>query len=374
MPDTPLSNQPQTASSQQPAKNADISGTPAEGIDLDPRYIAIKKELEQKWLQEHPGKDFLSYEGQNYRLGHQNINEGSQSPLLSATERLFRERYVEDARAYDIKEKTRIYENPIIDPAVKRVESAILKATNLDQQVRNASSAGRGESYGNVWDRVNTRESINRWNNFVDLYPEKARAYAEKGHVAIKRIVQNRERKRLHLEKQTQNENPSSLPIQTKPSVQPTAKTLTTKVDTDISSETDTNTAESSLQPAQQEDKAPPSHTKEKEINTPPKTIPVEIKTRTISPSKNLLPISLVTEAAPLTISPKRQLLKRIFGFAMSKINPVLMGISAAKSLLSLAFNGYTWIGLIVVLIMISFFITNTIQAIFSFPFVNRGL
>lgn len=183
-----------------------IIGTPAEGLDLDPRYQGIKKELEQKWAQEHPGKDFLSDEGQDYHLGYIDPKDRHLPTLKSDTDKLFRERYPADAQSYDIKEKTRIYDSPSSDPAIRQVDEDILKATKLDSQVQNANSARGIDSFGNVWDRVHARESIHRWDSFIDQYPEKAKAYADKGYVELQRAFAGRERVKQYREQQQRAE------------------------------------------------------------------------------------------------------------------------------------------------------------------------
>lgn len=177
------------------------SSTEAAGMDLDPRYKVIQGELKQKWLQEHPGQDFLSEAGQNYNLGYVDLKQKHLSTLKSDTERLFREKYTEDAKVYDQKEKSRVYDNPSDDPAIKQTEEDIL-ATNLDPQVRNANTVSGIDNYGNVWNRVNTRETIHAWSKFIDQYPEKAKVYAEKGHTELKKAFEGREKQRQQREKQ----------------------------------------------------------------------------------------------------------------------------------------------------------------------------
>lgn len=179
-----------------------ITGTPTEGMDIDSRYQDIKKELEDKWTQEHPGKDFLSDEGQNYHLGYINPKDRHLPTLKSDADKLFRERYPGGAQSYDIKEKTRIYDSPSNDPAIRQVDTDILKATNLDSRVQNANTARGIDSFGNVWDQVHARESTHRWNRFIGQYPEKAKAYADAGHVGIQRAFAGRERAKQYQEQQ----------------------------------------------------------------------------------------------------------------------------------------------------------------------------
>lgn len=188
-----------------------ISGTLSEGMDLDPRYQAVKNELKQKWLAEHPGQDFLTEQGQNYNLGHLDPKDRGKPTLKSDSDRLFREKYADDAKAYDQKEKSRVYEDPKQDPAIRQTEDAITKATNQDRQVQNVRRASGLDGYGATWDRVFTRETIQGWDRFVSQYPDKARAYADKGHVQLQRALESRERRKQEQE-QGQRVEASSRP------------------------------------------------------------------------------------------------------------------------------------------------------------------
>src|SRR3989338_578335 len=101
-----------------PIESQTVIGTPAEGMDLDSRYQTIKDELRQKWLDEHPDQDIFSFDAQNYTLGYVDPKQRHIPTLKSDTENAFREKYNDDARAYDEKEKSRVYENPSRDPVV----------------------------------------------------------------------------------------------------------------------------------------------------------------------------------------------------------------------------------------------------------------
>ena len=169
------------------ARSQEIYGTPAEGMDLDIRYENIKGALKQEWLDKHPGKDFLTTEGQNYQLG--DPSQPNLPTLKDDVSRVFKERYPDDTEAYALKERTRIYENQNDDPLVQKIEQDIIKATNTDPQVRAANTTKGTGSWGNTWDRINARESINRWNAFVGQYPEKSKAYADR-NPAIKKALE----------------------------------------------------------------------------------------------------------------------------------------------------------------------------------------
>lgn len=211
---TPTPRGPDTAQSQE------IRGTPAEGMDMDPRYDAIKKELEEKWLRNHPGKDLLSYEGQNYRLGHVAPGERDLPTLTSDANKVFRERYSTDAAAYDSKERSRVYEDPKSDPALRQVEDDILLAANSDQRVRDANSTAGIDSHSNIWREVYGRESVNAWDRFILQYPDKAREYAQKGHGQIQEALTRREQiQQIQAEQASRQAQSPDAPVSQEPGV-----------------------------------------------------------------------------------------------------------------------------------------------------------
>ena len=167
-------------------------GTPAEGMDKDPRWDSIQEELKGKWLTDHPGKDLESDEGRNYVLGFTDPKE--EGPTLKKdSEGLFRERFPDDAKGYDAKEPTRIYEDPNQDPAVKTVGESILRATNSDPRVLEAKNGTDPERYKDVYSAVQAQKTRDMWDNFVHQYPKKAEVYAKGGDIMIARAQDRRE-------------------------------------------------------------------------------------------------------------------------------------------------------------------------------------
>jgi hypothetical protein len=158
--------------------------------------------LKQKWLQKHPGQESIAAteEGQSYILGWLDPEKRNLPTLDSDSSMVFREKFPGDAKAYDIKEDSRVYENFSKDPAVRETNGDILDSTNSDSDV--LKSPGLEQ-----WNKVYSRESFNKWNNFVDKYPDKAKAYADKGHSEIKRVLEGRER---YKQEQGNNSSPKT--------------------------------------------------------------------------------------------------------------------------------------------------------------------
>lgn len=91
-------------------------------------------------------------------------------------------------------EKTKIYDRPEDDPAFVKFQEEITRATNIDTEAARQGQVGaiaQGEAnsnYSNYWTRQNIRISMQRWNEFVRSYPEKAQAYGDKNE-EIKRAL-----------------------------------------------------------------------------------------------------------------------------------------------------------------------------------------
>jgi hypothetical protein len=145
----------------------------AETMDQDPRYVTIKIDVERQWLQDNPGKNIPF------------------SALKSEVERIFAEEYPEYAKVYVEKEKKHVYENPDDDPRVQQVQRDILNQTNLGLLGTQSPTTDTRE---NIWESVYSRESARLWDKFIDNFPEKARAYAEKGHLDLKDLLKKREK------------------------------------------------------------------------------------------------------------------------------------------------------------------------------------
>jgi lysozyme family protein len=169
--------------------NAPGEDSLAEGLDADPRYKEIEEELKAKWQQENPNEENLSSNHQNYLLGSQDPNNANLPTLKTDAEALFKQRYPTDTKKYQAKERVRIYKNPNIDPAVVQQSQNILRATNLDPEVRNATKISGGDSNESIWQKIHAREQLFGWEKFAREYPEKARAYAESGHKELQHVL-----------------------------------------------------------------------------------------------------------------------------------------------------------------------------------------
>lgn len=82
-------------------------------------------------------------------------------------------------------EATKIYENSSDDPAVIETEGRILSITNKEVTETEKGRWGKDKSeevrrdYGGVWSRINRKVEMDRWDDFVKKYPEKAQAYKD---------------------------------------------------------------------------------------------------------------------------------------------------------------------------------------------------
>ncbi len=185
----------------------------AEGLDKDPRVEAIRTELIKGWKQ-LTGKDILSAEGQDFLFGDPTAWKRGERPTTveKKAQKVFAERFPEDAQAYSEKEKTRIYENPADDPAIREIEETITRITNRDvgQTQKGmwgdvAAKEASGMGYGDVWSRNFNRVNIQQWDNFLSRYPEKAAAYRDKFE-PVKRAFEGRERLRQYREQREREE------------------------------------------------------------------------------------------------------------------------------------------------------------------------
>lgn len=185
----------------------------AEGLDKDPRIEGIRTELIESWKQS-TGKDILSAEGQNYLFGDPTAWKRGERPMTveQRAQRVFADRFPEDAKKYAEKEKTRVYENPADDPAIREVEETITRITNRDvEQIQkgmwgeSAARESSGMGYGDVWTREFNRVYMQQWDNFLSRYPEKAEAYRDKFE-PIKIAFDRQERLRQYREQREREE------------------------------------------------------------------------------------------------------------------------------------------------------------------------
>lgn len=187
----------------------------AEGIEKDPRVESIKEDLIKDWEQANGNRydksGVLRGDFQNFLYGDPTDWKRGRKPISveQRTQKIFAERFPDDARAYAEKEKTRIYESAADDPAVKEVEETITRLTN--QQAGNPS----GRNYRDIWSRNFDHISMQQWDDFLSRYPEKAAGYKDK-FSSIKEAFEGQERLRQHLErkeieKQRELERPKTI-------------------------------------------------------------------------------------------------------------------------------------------------------------------
>ncbi len=155
-----------------PTNKADvIGGLAINGIDNDPRMDAIKQELSADYNEQ--------------------------------AKQIFKERFPEDAEAYD--RQAKIYENPNEDPAIQVIEEEIKRAANNDPEVAKART-----DYVDTWNNTYKRFSQEAWINFARLYPDKAAAYKDK-FPPLQQLTSGL----------TISPEPSSTPIQPTPTLRP---------------------------------------------------------------------------------------------------------------------------------------------------------
>jgi len=107
-------------------------------------------------------------------------------------------------------EKTKTYENDILDPAIQRTLSQVEKQTDNDEQVREITSKfteglndesrqGLLKEYGEVRQKVHKKIEEREWDRFIEEYPEKVAAYKE--NLGIRAALERREKKEEEGEK-----------------------------------------------------------------------------------------------------------------------------------------------------------------------------
>lgn len=180
------------------------------GLESDPRLQSIKNELVDAWELIHGSRydqnGVLNAEYQDFLYGKpSDLKTGKEILALEQrAEKLFTERFPDDARAYAEEEKLRVYEDPNADPAVKGAEKDIIAKTNRDSGVVKAQA-----DYSSAWHRANTRYSIFEWKNFADKYPQKAAAYKDK--IPVLQVVLEGQRKSQALQEPKVMNTPAGL-------------------------------------------------------------------------------------------------------------------------------------------------------------------
>ncbi|MBU4204927.1 hypothetical protein KKE19_01040 [Patescibacteria group bacterium] len=101
-------------------------------------------------------------------------------------------------------EKTKTYENDILDPVIQRTLSQVENQTDNDEQVReitnkfteglnDESRQGILKEYGEVRQKVHKKIEEREWDRFIEEYPEKVAAYKE--NLNIRAALSRREKK-----------------------------------------------------------------------------------------------------------------------------------------------------------------------------------
>lgn len=90
-------------------------------------------------------------------------------------------------------ERRKIYDDPSLDPTIITIETNILQRTNTDPILNSSADLYRGESGIARWNRARGHAEMTEWDNFVRQYPEKAKVYAEKGHIQIRKALEGQE-------------------------------------------------------------------------------------------------------------------------------------------------------------------------------------
>lgn len=87
---------------------------------------------------------------------------------------------------------TKIYEDIHEDPSVADTENAVTRRTNLNPRVMRALQSGNADQYRHEWYSTFSATSMQGWDDFIQKYPEKALAYADR-NPDIKAALKRRE-------------------------------------------------------------------------------------------------------------------------------------------------------------------------------------
>lgn len=136
----------------------------------DPDFERIQSELNDRWLQQHPGETRLNGNHQDYLFG--NPADVSASTLDIDARMAFQQEYPEKYAQYEENERVRAYDDIGKDPAFERMQKRILKEVNRDGAVL------KGEM--GAYERVYAREQFYGAISFATRFPEKTAAYAKK--------------------------------------------------------------------------------------------------------------------------------------------------------------------------------------------------
>jgi len=119
----------------------------------------------------------------------------------------FERSYPQEAKDYEEKEASRIYDNPEKDPLFFLSMIEINAKTNSLCSERYPNDLKKQQE---EWLAIKSEVSAPYWEEFAKEYPEKAKAYAEKGHENVKKALEKARKKNLD-ENQNKSENISSV-------------------------------------------------------------------------------------------------------------------------------------------------------------------
>jgi hypothetical protein len=185
----------------------------AESLEKDSRFIKIQEELIANWEKtngdRYDEQGLLKGEFQDLLFGNPTdwYRGGKPTTIEEKAQKIFAERFPEDAKKYAEIERKKTYENPADDPAIRETEESIIKLTN-----KKLMEWGKRGLKGVGWDwrSAYIDVSMSEWSRFLDKYPEKAEAYRDKFE-NIKRAFE-RKKEKEEIEKKKREEASFSIP------------------------------------------------------------------------------------------------------------------------------------------------------------------
>lgn len=144
--------------------SVNIAGKPR-GMDEDPNYKQIKEFLKTKWLKDNDEKDFENEKGKEFLVS-----------LNKESEKIFRDKFPELSKQYDQMEKTRIYEDPNLDPAIKNLETRGKELVRAEIETK--MSKGVNPSLAELQE-IESKGMKFALEDFITYFPEKAAEYAK---------------------------------------------------------------------------------------------------------------------------------------------------------------------------------------------------
>lgn len=158
------------------------NNTVADSLENDPRYKSIVEQLEQEWLEKHPGQDLLSEEGQNYRLGYQDLARRNAPTIRSEAMARMIDNHRQTVNYYKTIEKIKVYPDPMQDPSYREI------LNKIDQAIDEEKKVNRYQLDKDRFDRaIDSPERL--WADYAKRFPEKTDAY-KKNNIYLQRATQ----------------------------------------------------------------------------------------------------------------------------------------------------------------------------------------